>query len=159
MRTNHRSRAFAIDVQIADVEVADGAVDLVARLRVDRASKAELGVVGDFECVIESARLNDRQYGSENFLLLEFRFWRECLRIPWADEITFSGFGGALAAGEKATIFFALLNVFEDGVHRAFIDDRAHVCVFGGIADFDFFHAGFELVEKFIVNAFVHDRA
>ena len=53
MRADHRAGALAVDVQVADVELADGAVDLVARLGVDRAGQAELGVVGDLERVVE----------------------------------------------------------------------------------------------------------
>jgi hypothetical protein len=37
MGSDHGSGAFAVDVEIADVEVADGAIDFVARLGVDRA--------------------------------------------------------------------------------------------------------------------------
>ena len=75
------------------------------------------------------------------------------------DVIAFSGFGGALAAGDEASIFFALLDVVENRLHRAFVDHRAHAGVFGGIADGDFFHAGFELFEKLVVDALVDDGA
>ena len=57
MRAHHRTRAFAIDVQIADMEFAHRAFDLVARAGVNRASQAELGVIGDIERVIEVREL------------------------------------------------------------------------------------------------------
>ena len=53
MRAHHRAGAFAIDVEIADVELAHGAVDLVLRAGVDGAGQSELGVVGDFQRMIE----------------------------------------------------------------------------------------------------------
>ena len=68
----HGAGAFAVDVEIAHVEVAAGAVDLVAGLGVDCAGEAELGVVGDFEGVIEAAGFDDGENWSEDFFLLEF---------------------------------------------------------------------------------------
>ncbi len=50
-----------------------------------------------------------------------------------------------------------MLDVFEDGLHRAFVDHRAHVAVFRRVADGDFFHSGFELFEELVVHALVDD--
>src|SRR6476646_1022837 len=61
MRADHRASALAVDVQVADVEFADGAFDLVTRTGVDRARETELGVVRDFERVVEAARLDHGQ--------------------------------------------------------------------------------------------------
>src|SRR3954464_8116731 len=47
MRTYHRSRAFAIDVEVAHVEVAFGVLDLFRRRGVDRTCEPVLGVIGD----------------------------------------------------------------------------------------------------------------
>ena len=57
VRAHHRARALAVDVEVAHVEVAPGAVDLVARFGIDGARETELGVVGDFEGVIEACLL------------------------------------------------------------------------------------------------------
>jgi hypothetical protein len=57
MRAYHRSRALAVEVEIADVEFADGAIEFVARTGIDCAGQSELGVVGDFQRVVEVARL------------------------------------------------------------------------------------------------------
>ena len=80
MRADHRSGALAVDVEVADVELADRAIDLVARVGVDRAGQAELGVVGDFERVVEAAGLDHGQHGAKDFFLLELRLRRECRR-------------------------------------------------------------------------------
>src|SRR5579864_4123014 len=51
MRADHSACAFAVDVQIADVKLAEGALDLVARLGIDRSREAEFGIVGNFKRV------------------------------------------------------------------------------------------------------------
>src|SRR5271165_506375 len=70
MRAHHRSGALAVDVEVADVELANGAVNFVARLGVDGASQAELGIVGNFERVIEAVGFDHGEYGAEDFFLL-----------------------------------------------------------------------------------------
>src|SRR5450755_2599305 len=111
MRADHRTRAFAIDVEVADVELADGTVDLVARLGVDGAGQAELGVVGDFERVVETACLDHCEYGAEYLFLLQLRLRGDISKDRRLDEVAFAG--GTLATGEEASVFLALLNVFE----------------------------------------------
>ena len=71
MGAHHGSRTLAVDVEIADVEIAHGAVDLVARLGVNRAGEAEFGIVGDFERVVEAAGFDHHQHRAEDFFLLE----------------------------------------------------------------------------------------
>src|SRR5215831_9859124 len=71
MGAHHRARALAVDVQVADVEVADGAVNLVARAGVDGPGQSELCVVGDFERMVEAASLDDGEHGPEDFFLLQ----------------------------------------------------------------------------------------
>ena len=157
VRADHRSGAFAVDVQVADVELVDGAVDLVAGLGVDRAGQAELGVVGDLEGVVEAASFDHGQHGAEDLFLLELRLRRDVGEDRGLDEIAFAG--SALAAGEEASVFLALLDVFEDRLHRAFVDDRAHVGVLGEVADLNLLDAGFELFEELVVDALVDDGA
>src|SRR5260370_9764741 len=53
MRTDHGARTFAVDVQVANLEFADGAIDLVARAGVNGSGQAELGVIPDFQRVVE----------------------------------------------------------------------------------------------------------
>src|SRR3954451_24733754 len=99
MRSDHRSGALAIDVQVADVELADGALELVARTGVDSAREPELGVVGNFERVVEAAGLDHRQHRTEYFFLLKLGLRRNIRENRGLDEVTFPGFGGAFAAG------------------------------------------------------------
>src|SRR5579862_2480761 len=157
MGADHGSGAFAVDVEVSYVEFADGAIDLVARFGVDGAGQAELGVVGDFQRVVEAAGFNYCQHGAEDFFLFEFRLWRNVGEYRRLEEVAFAHFSDALAAGDEASIFLALLDVFEDCFHRAFVDHRAHGGVFGDIADLNFLDAGFELFEKLVVDALVNN--
>src|SRR5579864_6458525 len=159
MRADHGASALAVDIQVADVEFADGAIDLVARLGVDRASEAEFGIVGDFEGVVEAASLDDREYRAEDFFLLKLGFRRNVGDDSRLDEVAFAGFRIALAAGDQASIFLALLDVAEDRLHRAFVDHRAHRGILSDIADLNLLDAGFELLEEFVVDALVDDGA
>src|ERR1043165_1166687 len=61
MGAHHGAGALAVDVQVADVELAPGALDLLRRRRVDRSGEPEVRTVGDVQRVIVAARLNDRQ--------------------------------------------------------------------------------------------------
>src|SRR5579863_6713916 len=71
MCSDHRPRAFAVDVQVPNVELADCPFDLVARTGIDRACQSEFRVIRDLKRVIEAARLDHRQHGPEDFFLLE----------------------------------------------------------------------------------------
>jgi len=73
VRAHHRSRTLAVQVEVADVELAHGAIQFLARTGVDGAGQTELGIVGDFEGVIEIARLDDDQHRAEDLFLLERR--------------------------------------------------------------------------------------
>jgi hypothetical protein len=53
------------------VEVANGAFNLVARLRVNGSSKTEFRVIGDVERLIEVLRFDNREHWAKNLLLLK----------------------------------------------------------------------------------------
>jgi len=55
---------------------------LVSRLGVDGAVRPNSESFGDFESVVEAAGLDDGQYGTEDFFLLEFDFGGMSA-IPW----------------------------------------------------------------------------
>src|ERR1035437_9309924 len=107
MRAHHRSGAFAVQVEIAYVELAPGAVEFLARTGVDGAGKSELSVVGDFEGVIEVARLDHHQHWAENLFLLERRLRRDVGDHRGLNEVSFASFGVARAAGDEASFFLA----------------------------------------------------
>src|SRR5215469_3022712 len=157
MRADHRTGALAVDVQVADVEVADGTLDLVARTGVNSARESELGVVCDIESLIKAMSFNHGEYRPENLFLLEFRLWSDIGDHGGPDEITFTGFGGPLAAGNEASIFLALLDVSQDSLHRAFVDHRSQVRIVGGISDFQLLDSGFQLLQKLVVDAVIDD--
>src|ERR1700693_747609 len=69
MRAYDRSRAFAIDVEITHVELANGTFDLVARLAVDRSGQAKLGIIRDLQCVIIISGFDNRKHRAENLFL------------------------------------------------------------------------------------------
>src|SRR5208283_4199529 len=155
MGSYHRSRALAVEVEIAYVELAHGAIELLARTGIDRAGQAKLGVIGDLQGVIEVARFDHHQHRPKDFFLLELRLRRNVSNYGGLNEITFSSFRVARAAGDQASIFFADLDIAQDVVHRTFIDDGSHVGVGHGIADGDAFDAGLQLFEEPVVDALV----
>src|SRR5258708_40199869 len=73
MRAYHRSRAFAVQVEVAYVELAHSAIEFLARAGVNGTGQTKLGVVGDFERMIEVARFDHHQHWAKDFFLLERR--------------------------------------------------------------------------------------
>src|SRR5712692_4163863 len=62
---DHGAGALAIEVEIADVERVGGLFELFRVARIDRASEAELGVIGDLERVVKIFRRNHGENGAE----------------------------------------------------------------------------------------------
>jgi hypothetical protein len=54
VRGDHSAGAFAVEVEVADVELVAGTVEVLAGVGVDRAGEAVLGVVGDGEGLFEA---------------------------------------------------------------------------------------------------------
>ena len=73
MRADHRAGAFAIQIEIANVEGFLRFFEFRGIFRVDAAGQSELGVVGDFEGVVEVPRFDHRQHRAENFFLGDAR--------------------------------------------------------------------------------------
>jgi len=67
MRAHHRSRAFAVQVEVADVELAHGTIEFLARTGVDGAGQPKLGVVGDLQRMIEVAGADTASTGRRFF--------------------------------------------------------------------------------------------
>src|SRR5579862_7640743 len=107
--------------------------------------------------MVKAAGLDDREYRAENFFLLELRLGLDVGDHGGLNEVAFAG--SAFAAGDDTSVFLALLDVAEDGLHGAFVDDRAHRGVLGDIADLDLLDAGLQLREELVVNALVNDGA
>src|SRR5208282_6236083 len=159
MRAYHRSRAFAVQVEIADVELAHRAVEFLPRTGVHRARQSELGVVGDFEGVVEIARLDHNQHRAENFFLLQRRLRLNVGNHGGLNEISLAGTGIARAPGDQPSILLANLDVPENVVHRSFVDDSRHVGVQRGIAYGNPLDARFQLLKKLVVDALVDNGA
>ena len=73
MDAHQRAGALAIQVQIADMKFVARAIQFRFVARVDRASQAELRVVGDAQSVVVIIRFDDRQHRTKYFFLLDRR--------------------------------------------------------------------------------------
>src|SRR2546429_9684711 len=104
-------------------------------------------------------RLNDGQPGPKDSFLLQLRLWRNFSNDRRLNEISFTAIRGASAAGDHPSVFLSLLDVAHDRLHRAFVNYRAHVGVFGRIPDVDFFYASLQFLQELVVNAFINNRS
>ena len=71
MRADHRAGALAVEVEVADVELLPGSIEIGLRVRVDGAGETVFGVVGDGESVGEVGRAQDGEEGAEDLFLSE----------------------------------------------------------------------------------------
>ncbi len=71
MRANHGSRALAIEVEVADVEIAAGAVDAFTGGGEECAGEPVFRVVRDVESVVEVFRFDKREDRAKDFFLCE----------------------------------------------------------------------------------------
>ena len=69
MGADHGAGAFAVHVQIADVEFFGGALNFFGILGIDGAGQAEFGVVGHVQGFVKIFRFGDGEHGAENFFL------------------------------------------------------------------------------------------
>src|SRR5712692_3172272 len=138
MRAHGGSRALAVDVQVADVEFADGAVNLLARFGVNGAGQAELGVVGNLERVVVILRLSHSQNGAENLFLFQARLGWNISDDGGLQEVALTCVLRRATSGDQSAVLLADLDVFHDRLHGTFVDHCPHVGVLGGIADRDF---------------------
>src|SRR5437016_10643772 len=159
MASYRRTRAFAIDVEIADMELTDRALNLVTRAGIHSTSEAKFGVIRDLKRMVVVFGLDDRQHGPKDFFLLQLRFWRNVSNDRRLNEISFTSIRGASAAGDHPSVFLTLLDVAHDRLHRAFVNYRAYVGVFGGISNVDFFYASLQFLQELVVNAFINNRS
>src|SRR5437660_791809 len=61
VRSDHRSGALAVEVQVADLKLSGRAIELLARTCIDGAGQAVLCIVGDGERLVKARRFNDCQ--------------------------------------------------------------------------------------------------
>src|SRR6185437_4160319 len=135
MRSHDGSGALAVDVEVADVELTDGAVQFVLGTGVDGAGEAEFSVVGNMQGMVEIVRFDDGQHRPENLFLLDAGAGLDIGNDGGLNEPAVAGIAVTLAAGQQpSALFLADLDVFENGLHGTFVDHRPHAWVFGGIA-------------------------
>src|SRR6185312_16886806 len=109
MDDHQRARALAVDVEIADMELALGAGDTVAVGREERAGQAVLRVVGDGQRLVKVLRLDDRQHRPKNLFLRQPRRGRDIGDDGRRDEIAL--LAGWLAAYSDLALILANLDV------------------------------------------------
>src|SRR5882672_9865983 len=159
MHAHQRARALAIEIEIADVELAAGALDLRFVSRVNRAGQTKLRVVRDTQSIRIVVRFDHRQHRPEDLFLLDRR-----ARIHVGDDRRLDKetlLAVRAAAGNDATAFgFAFLNVTIDGGECFFVDDGAHRRGrVSRIADFDLRRALGDFFDHRVIDAGVDDRA
>src|SRR5437763_3050393 len=120
VRADERARALAVEVEVADVELAARALQLLAVVRVDRARQSVLRVVGDPKRVVEVIRTDAGEDGAKNLLLLDavagFYVGDDC-RL---DEEALLAVASA-ARDDATAVGLALLDVVVDGLESLLV--------------------------------------
>lgn len=106
--------AFAVEVQVADVEDAPRQLEAFAALAVDGAGQAELSAVGDLKGVRVVVRADQRQDRSENLLLGDARGWGDVAEDGRLDEVAALRRDLRLAAAQQLALLRADLDVLKD---------------------------------------------
>src|SRR5947209_588454 len=73
VNADERARAFAIEVEIANMKFTPRAFELLRVVCIDSAGQTELRIVGNPERVVKILRANDCQHRPEDFFLLNGR--------------------------------------------------------------------------------------
>src|SRR6185503_10173767 len=84
--------AFAIQVQVADVEIMPCLFEPLPLLTINSPRQSELGVVRDIESRVEIFSLEGCQHGAENLFLRDARHWINIADDRWLDEPPALGF-------------------------------------------------------------------
>src|SRR5258708_6630715 len=159
MRAYHGAGAFAVEVQVADLQLMPRPLQLLARRGINGAGQAELSVVADLQRVVVVAGFDYGQHQPEDFFLGNARHGCDILDHSGLNEVAFAGFLRRTAAEDHAAFLLADVDVIEDRAHGAFIDHRPHGFVLRGIAHGDFAYAVFQAFQKNVVDFLVHDSA
>src|ERR1043165_6950240 len=125
VRADERACALAVEVEVADVELAARALQLLAVVRVDRAGQAVLRVVGDAERVVEVVRADAGEDGAEDFFLLDAVAGLHVGDDGRLDEEALLAVAAA-SRHDAPAVRFALLDVVVDGLEGFLVDDGAH---------------------------------
>lgn len=155
---DHGAGAFAVEVEVADVEAVGGELEAGGVGGVGGAGEAVLAIVGEFEGVFEVARGGDGEDGAEDFLLEDAGGGGDIGDDGGLKEVAVAWRGAA--AGDEAAFLLADFDVFEDGFAGAFVDDGAHVIggVLGG-SDAEGLGEIDDAVEDGAVDLLVEDEA
>src|SRR5215213_5586181 len=130
MHVHQRACAFAIDVQVADMEVAPSAFQAVAFGGIERASQPVDRVIGNVQSLVHIFGFDDGQHRTEDFFLRDAGFRINVSDDGGLDEEAFAGHRVAFAANDGAAFLFANFDVVADLLERALARYRA-----GEVAD------------------------
>src|SRR2546425_7606151 len=123
--TDQRSRALAVDVEVARVAQPLRLLDMLRPVRVHRSRQTVLRPVGDLDRLVEVLRRNEGKDGPEDLLLSDPRVGSDVRDHGRLDEETWSR--TLATAGNEAPLSPAELYVVEDLLLGGGVDDRPHV--------------------------------
>ena len=124
MYPDQRAGTFAVEIEIADMELFARLFDAFFVARKERAGQAVLCAIGDRERVREIFRLYHRQHRAENLLLRDPRVWRDIRDDGWLNKVA----GTVMTtAYYQATLALADLDVLVDLLKGFGVNDRTHI--------------------------------
>src|SRR5690606_23420395 len=112
----------AVEIEVADAEVAAGAVKMRRRARIDAAREAIGAKQGEADGVVEVGGVDDREDGAEDLLAEEAMPGADAVEDMRRDQPTGGG-----RAEQKPALGLADLDVLRDLRGRVVVDDRRDV--------------------------------
>ena len=159
MGADDRAGALAVDVEVADEELALGPFDLLGIPGVDRSGQSVLGAVGDPQRLVVALGRDDREHRAEDLLLGDGGVGPHVGDHGGLDEVTLLA-GHRAAAGDQAPFLLAGLDVGRDLVARRGVHHRAHGDAgLLGLADRDLGDQRLQLLDEGFVDLLAHHRA
>ena len=110
MNTNQRARAFAIEIEIANVEFMARAIKLCLITRINRAGQSKLSIVRDAQRIVVIIGFNHSEHWSKNFFLLDCRTGFRVRDNSRFNEVALFAIRTS-ASDHSAAFGFALFNV------------------------------------------------
>src|SRR5262245_36493413 len=153
MHVHHRAGAFAVDVKIADVELALRAFDALAVARIERAGQAVDRVVGYGQRFVDVLGLNDGEHRPEDLFLRDVGFRVNVGDDGRRNEPAFAGEFVSPATGDDAAFLLSdsgvLVNLFLSAVTRNRAGELIHVL---DLPDSEFAYALGDFGDQLIVD-------
>ena len=104
MRSDHRAGALAVEIQVADVELHEGSVELSGGVGVKGSGQTVLGVIGNRERIIEVPRFDYGKYRAKDLFLGNAGRWCNIGKYGGLNVLAVF-FGGDSVAAQKQLTF------------------------------------------------------